>query len=168
MGLGRGNNNYVELLTAKYLIHFALNKQCMNLQLFGASKLVCNWINKKCYCNEYSLRHILDETHRLILTFDSFVFHHIYREHNSTVDHLSKEAVHKDDGTWLIYEKKDGVTYQHYHRSFIDPEAELKAHPELGSLFCLYVNIYVYFYMSSQNCATLYSLCVETIMFFSF
>ena len=47
MGLGRGTNNYVELLAAKYLIRFALNKQCSNLQLFGDSKIVFDWIKKR-------------------------------------------------------------------------------------------------------------------------
>lgn len=48
MGLGRGTNNFAELITSKYLIQFALEKHCSNsnLQLFGDSKVVCNWINK--------------------------------------------------------------------------------------------------------------------------
>jgi len=35
MGLGRGTNNFAELITAKYLIQFALEKHCRNLQIFG-------------------------------------------------------------------------------------------------------------------------------------
>jgi len=63
MGLGRGLNNFVELITAKYLFQFALEKKCRNLQLFGDSKLVCNYINKTSNFSAYFLRHILDEAH---------------------------------------------------------------------------------------------------------
>eukprot|EP00253_Pinus_taeda_P028743 PITA_28743 len=40
--LGRGTNNFAELSITKHLIHFALEKHCSHLQLFGDSKLVCN------------------------------------------------------------------------------------------------------------------------------
>jgi len=123
MGLSGGTNNYTELLAVKYLIHFALNKQCSNPQLFGDSKIVCNWLNKKSHCNAYTLRHILDDVLRLITNFDSFICQHIYRERKSATDHLSKEATPRDDDTWMIQEERDGVIYQHYHRLFIDPGA---------------------------------------------
>lgn len=123
MGLGRGTNNYAEFLTAKFLIQYALHKHCTHLQLFGDSRLIVNWINKKHICNAYTLKHILDEIHRLITSFDSFTCHHIYREWNIVADHLSKEAAIRNDATWLICEEKDGVVYQHYHRPFIDPES---------------------------------------------
>lgn len=91
MSLGRGTNNYVELCITKHLIHFALEKHCRHLQLFGDSKIVCNWLNRASHCNAYSLKHILDEAHRLLSTFDSFTCHHIYREHNSGEDYLSSD-----------------------------------------------------------------------------
>lgn len=43
----------------------------------------------------------MDEIHRLINLFDTFVCHHIYMERNSAVDLLSKEAVHKHIRTWM-------------------------------------------------------------------
>lgn len=123
MGLGRGTNNYAKLVTAKNLIQCALLKQCTNMQLYGDSKLVINWINKKHICNAYTLKHILDEIHRLVSFFDSFICHHIYRERNTVADLLAKEAVLRDDDTWLICEELDGVVYFHYHKPFIDLEA---------------------------------------------
>lgn len=120
MGLGRGTNNFAELITAKYTIQFALEKQCKILQLFGDSKTVCNWINKNSNCNAYSLIHIMEEVHRLINFFDTFICHHIYREWNTVVDLLSKEAAHRPIGTWRILEQKDGTFHQYYHRPFID------------------------------------------------
>lgn len=123
MGLGRGTYNYAELVTAKNLIHFALLKRCTNLQLFGDSKLVINWINKNHICNAYTMKHILDEIHRLVSFFYSFNGHHIYNEQNTIVDCLSKATTIRDDDTWLICEELDGVVYQHYHKPFVDPEA---------------------------------------------
>lgn len=80
INLGRGTNNFAELCTTKHLIYFALEHDCTQLQLFGDSKIVCNWLNDASQCNAYTLRHILGEARRLIDTFDSFVCRHIYRE----------------------------------------------------------------------------------------
>lgn len=118
--LGRGTNNYVELCTAKHLIHFALEKNCRHLQMFGDSKIVCNWLNNSSHCNAFSLRHILEEAQRLIYSFDSFACCHIFRERNSGADHLSKEAALRQGDDWLIQEEIDGTFHQHYHRPFVE------------------------------------------------
>lgn len=120
MGLGRGTNNFVELILAKNLIHFALSKNCHHLQLFGDSQIICNWINKTTHYNTYTLQPILDETHRLISHFDVFSCRHIYRERNSAADSLSKEVAHRDDTNWLIVEERDDNIYQYYHRLFTE------------------------------------------------
>jgi len=120
MGLGKGTNNFAELLADKNLITFTLSKNCLHLQLFGDSQIICNWIDKKAQCNAYSLKHILEETHRLITNFDVFSCRHIYRECNTAADILCKEVVHRDNTSWLIQEERDGNTYQYYHRTFIE------------------------------------------------
>lgn len=120
MGLGRGKNNFSKLITTKYTIQYALEKQCRNLQLFGDSKIVCNWINKTADYNANSLRHIMDEIHRLINIFDTFVCHHIYKKRNTVVDLLSKETAHRPIGIWMIQEQRDGTFHQRYHRPYID------------------------------------------------
>ncbi|MCY6488339.1 reverse transcriptase-like protein, partial [Actinobacillus pleuropneumoniae] len=70
INLGRGTNNFAELCTAKHIIHFAIQKHCSHLQLFGDSKIVCNWLNDASHCYAFSLRHILDEAKRLITSFE--------------------------------------------------------------------------------------------------
>jgi len=120
MHLGRGTNNVAELSMAKHLIHFALEKRCTKLQLFGDSKLVFNWLNRTSRCSTFSLRHILDEAHKLSATFDKFVCQHIYREHNSGADHLSKDAAQKQEEDWLIQEEVDETFHQYYHSLFVD------------------------------------------------
>lgn len=111
INLGRGTNNYAELCTAKHIIHFAIHKHCRHLQLFGDSKIVCNWLNDASHCHAFSLRHILDEAKRLTASLESFVCRHIYREQNTIADQLSKEAAHKQGDNWLIQEKIDGTFY---------------------------------------------------------
>eukprot|EP00253_Pinus_taeda_P025252 PITA_25252 len=118
INLGRGTNNYVELCTAKHIIHFAIQKHCRHLQLFGDSKLICNWLNNASHCHSYTLRHILDEAKRLTSFFESFVYRHIYREHNTVADQLCKEAAHRVGEDWSIQEEIDGTYYQYYHRPF--------------------------------------------------
>eukprot|EP00253_Pinus_taeda_P032224 PITA_32224 len=120
INLGRGTNNFAELCTAKHIIHYAIQKHCRHLQLFGDSKIVCSWLNNTSQCHTFSLSHILDEARRLITSFDSFSCTHIYREQNTTADHLSKEAALRQGDQWLIQEELDGQFFQHYHRPFDD------------------------------------------------
>lgn len=123
MGLGGGTNNFAELSSTKFLIQHALQIQCRDLQLFGDSKIVCDWINKKSRCSAYTLSHILVEDHHLITSFDTFTCHHIFKERNADADKLSKEAAHKPSGTWMIQEHREGNFYQYYHQPFMDIDA---------------------------------------------
>jgi len=120
MGFRRGTNNFAELLAAKFLILFALEKNCRDLQLFGDSKVVCDWLNRTSRCSAFTLRHILDEAPRLNSSFDSFACKHIFSERKTTADILSKEAGNRDLGIWMIREQRDGEHYQYYHRPFMD------------------------------------------------
>ena len=45
-GLGVGTNNFVELLTLKLLMIFALEKACSRLHVFGDSMIILNWIKE--------------------------------------------------------------------------------------------------------------------------
>jgi len=120
MGLRGRTNNFAKLSAAYYMIRFPTEKNCHALQLFGDSMIVCDWLNKRSYCWSFSLRHILDEALRLISNFDFFSCNHIYREHNTEANSLSKEGANQEQGIWLIIEKIDGVSYQYYHRPFMD------------------------------------------------
>ncbi len=42
LGLGGGTNNYAELITLRHLLHFSLGHKCINLQIFGDSKIIIN------------------------------------------------------------------------------------------------------------------------------
>lgn len=147
MGLGKGMKKCAELSAAKYTIHVSLEKQCRNLQLFGDSKTVCNWINKVTNCHAFSLGHIMEEIYRLINLLEEFSCQHTYKEWNTTANLLSKEAAQKPIGTWSILEQTDGTFYQYYHRPFIEISEQLSSmgdeHISFCYIFCcLYIILY--------------------------
>jgi hypothetical protein len=55
-------------------------------------------------CHIARLLPILEEVLRIITTFDTISFSHIYREQNKMVDRLSKEASQLEYGRWHITE----------------------------------------------------------------
>jgi hypothetical protein len=46
----------------------------------------------------------VEDIKSLHMVFDSFTFHHVYRERNEEVDRASKEGSHMDLGHWKISE----------------------------------------------------------------
>ena len=111
MVLGNGSNNYVEFISLRHLLQFALKKQCRNMQVYGDSKIIINCLNNISNYHAYSLRHILDDALHLSALFYTIICHHIYREHNQVFDHLSKEALVSPLGTWLIQKQLDEEHY---------------------------------------------------------
>ncbi len=112
MGLGEGTNNFAELMTLRHLMHFALNHDCRDIQIFGDSNIIINWINKNSRCDAHTLLNILDEVMHLKSLFNTILVRHIYREHNHSADELSKEAMHLPRGQWIIQEQRDTTQYQ--------------------------------------------------------
>lgn len=120
MGLGEGTNNYAELLSLKILLMSALEKGCRNLSFFGDSLNVINWVNDTQRCRAIGLSNILDIIKEVLILFDSFQCHHVFRENNKEADRASKEGTRMAQGTWLIKEHKDGdQVHEFYHEPFI-------------------------------------------------
>ena len=105
MGLGVGTDKFVELIFLRHLLHFALDHTCNQLQIFSDSKIIINWFNNINTCYVHSLINILDEIQILKTKFNSVTYQHIFREHNSTANKLSKEATTHPRGLWLIQEQ---------------------------------------------------------------
>jgi ribonuclease HI len=110
MGLEKGTNNYVELVSLKLLLLFSKEKGLQQLQMFGDSMNVINWTRKHQTCHSVFLSPILEEIFRLLDTFDTVVISHVYRGRNLVADSLSKEGLHLLQGQWHITEKKKGKT----------------------------------------------------------
>ena len=107
MRLGSGTNNYVELMTLKLLLCFAIERNCKKVQVFGDSMVVINWINKTQRCKNYSLDTLYEEVNRNLSNFESISFKHVYWERNMDTNKLSKAGLNLQWGSWKIMEIKD-------------------------------------------------------------
>ena len=52
------------------------------------------------------------EVNRLVDMFDSMVFIHIYREHNTSADILAKEGANVMSGSWQISEHREAECFE--------------------------------------------------------
>ena len=101
--MGRGSNNYAELLALKHLLKLDLDQSITKLQVDGDSEVIINWM-KGIYEMENMLLHpILD----LVLCFTHVTFHHVYYEMNSQVDKLSNVLLLMGDNTGCISELQE-------------------------------------------------------------
>ena len=103
-GLGVGTNNYAELFALKLFITLALDKQISNIQIFGDSLLVINWILGKFRSHNLHLAQLLQEVNRLIEFFEQDDFKHIYRKINTLADKLANDGGKVQLGYWFINE----------------------------------------------------------------
>lgn len=92
MGLGNGTNNFAELITLRHLLHFSIGHDCMDLNIYGDSKTIVNWFNNITIFHAHTLSNILNEVNMFKSQFNCISCQHIYREHNSSADEISKEA----------------------------------------------------------------------------
>ena len=60
MGLGRGANIFFELNNIRLLLIFVFEKGCEQLQIFGDSKLVINFLNLQVECHMHTLINLLE------------------------------------------------------------------------------------------------------------
>lgn len=121
MGLGFGSNYFAELITLCHLMHFSLGHNCMSIHIYGDSKIIIDWFNNIIACHTHTLNNILDEINIFKSHFNEITCNHIYREHNSSADELSKAGTSLPRGEWLIQEQRRSKAYQYYHRPYIDP-----------------------------------------------
>jgi ribonuclease HI len=124
-GLGQGTNNYAELMAFKAPAHFCWGKRILDLQIFGDSMVVINWMRKTQKCHNIILASLLEEVFLITDIFTNLSFKHVYRERNGEADSLSKEGTSMAHGQWHIIELLDGQSQEHYHRPFIEQPTQL-------------------------------------------
>jgi len=135
MGLCAGTNNFAELITLRHLLHFSLGHNCMNINIFGDSKIIINWFNNTTACHIHTLSNILDEINIFKAQFNIIKCNHIYREHNSCADELSKEAMILPREEWMIHEQRGTNEYHYYHCPYIDLHYYKGESPWFGYFF---------------------------------
>jgi ribonuclease HI len=90
--LGQGTNNYEEIMALNLLLTFVGEKGILNLQIFGDSMVVINWLRKTQMCHNINLTSILEEVFLITNIFTNMSFKHVYKERNATTYTLSKEG----------------------------------------------------------------------------
>eukprot|EP00253_Pinus_taeda_P008825 PITA_08825 len=121
VGLGQGTNNYAELAALRLLMCWALKRNLLSIQIFGDSMNVINWVNGNSMCHNQILKSILEDIVSLKSHFTCISFCHIYREHNTTADLLSKSGLQQDLGHWTIEESSQGQTSTTLVPPFVPP-----------------------------------------------
>jgi hypothetical protein len=80
VALGPRSNNFVELMSLKLLLLFAVENNVSSLQIFGDSMLVISWIRKSQRCHNIILAPLLEEVFIILVSFDEYSIRHVYRE----------------------------------------------------------------------------------------
>ena len=75
------------------ILKVAINNNISQLQVFGDSKMVVDWVNWKIQINAPHLQQLLSAIRKLLEFFTGFRISHIYRELNMEADGLSKQAL---------------------------------------------------------------------------
>ena len=93
MGVGDGTNTFVDLISLWGLLWFTKKRGLLQLQIFGDSKIVIDWVNGLNSLQSLSFYCWLRRTDILKSCFHILSFKHIYRVFNSDVDFLSKSLI---------------------------------------------------------------------------
>ena len=74
------------------ILKVAIINNISQLQVFGDSKMVVDWVNRKIQINTPHIQQLLNAIRMMLDFFTGFNISHIYRELNMEVDGLSKQA----------------------------------------------------------------------------
>ena len=113
MGCGSSSNTRVELLALWAIIRVSKLMGLPMHMIFGDSLVIISWINRLASLKVPSLNHWCDDIRAMLLFAPHVIFKHIYREHNSMVDGLSKQALKLDMGSGIFSESLEGMIIDH-------------------------------------------------------
>ena len=114
-----GANNYVEILSLKILLAFAIEQNVKDISIYGDSMNVINWTNGTQRCFHLKLENLLEEVLVLKSSFEAFSCHHIYRSQNQEADQKSKEGLLLGKGYWKIIEFQGAQSQDITHEPFL-------------------------------------------------
>ena len=109
MGCGCSTNTKAELLVLWAALRVILIMGFPIHLILGDSLVVISWINRLSALDIPILRHWYEDIRDMLHHVPSVIFKHIYREHNSLADGLSKSALNLDMGYGKFTETLDGL-----------------------------------------------------------
>ena len=113
LGCGSRSNTRVELLALWAILRVSELMGLPMHSIFGDSLVIISWLNRLSTLNVPSLSHWCDDICYMLLSAPHVIFKHIYREHNSQVDGLSKQALKMEMGSGFFSESLDGMVIDH-------------------------------------------------------
>ena len=93
MGCGEGSNTRAELLALWGLLKFYFMKDTLSFQVIGDSRVISDREDEIYSLQVSILDHWCHKTRRMLECFNMFSIKHIFKEHNSLADNLSKIVV---------------------------------------------------------------------------
>lgn len=89
---GQGTNTREELLALWGILLCANWMGIEDIDIFGDSKVIIDWENKRATLNSFELLHCMNKTKSFLPTFRRISISHVYREQNMVADRVSKEG----------------------------------------------------------------------------
>ena len=113
MGCGSSSNTRAELLALWALLRVSELMGLPMHSIFGDSLVIISWLNRLASLNVPSLNHWCDDICAMLSHVPHVIFKHIYREHNSMADGLSKQALKLDMGSGIFSKSLEGMIIDH-------------------------------------------------------
>ena len=93
LGCGLGTNTRAQLMALCDLLSIAKDIGFPYLHIFGDSSMIINWARDESTLSIVNLEAWCNNTKKLISSFTSVDFSHVYREYNMRADSLSKDGL---------------------------------------------------------------------------
>ena len=81
--------------------------------IYGESMVIISWINRLSALDVPTLMHWCNDIRIMLQMAPPVIFKHIFREHNSLADGLSKQALNLDMGYGNFSKTLDGMVINH-------------------------------------------------------
>jgi hypothetical protein len=90
------------------LLTLAIRLHIYDLQVFGDSRIIIDWLNQKCDLQVMDLMFWKERLKALTREFSALEFTHTYRDFNQEADELSKQALEQSEGKIKYTQMEDG------------------------------------------------------------
>ena len=109
MGCGCSTNTRVDLLALWAVLRVSLMMGLPIHLIFGDSMVIISWLNRLSALDVPALMHWCDDIRNMLHFAPRVILKHIFHEHNSMADGLSKQALKLDMGYGTFSETMDGM-----------------------------------------------------------
>ena len=109
MGCGSSTNTRAKLLALWAILRVCLLMGLPIQLIYGDSLIIISWLNKLSAFDVPALMHWSGDIKNILHFAPQVIFKHIFREHNSLADGLSKQAMNLDMGHGNYSEFLDGL-----------------------------------------------------------